>query len=206
VSLIESILAFFQMQVERMSRDAIELLQTTLGARPETFNAVDVAVVISKLILRVKHTEMLRVTNINQTIVAAPAIGVNYRVERDMTTNHLLQRAFLTIRHDLSIDRAITLEDAEDDSFTTRATPALAPHTTRTDSRDSSTRDDARKGRGSFAFLGDALTNFDKEHGHATACQTDHLGCLAGGQIMREEAHDLTHFTFANFGTPIISV
>jgi hypothetical protein len=32
------------------------------------------------------------------------------------------------------------------------------------------------------------------------------LSRLAGGQIMREEAHDLTHLTFTNFGTPIIAV
>jgi len=188
-----------------MSRDAVELLQPPLGTRPETLDTVDVAMVISKLILRVKHAKMLAVPDINQPVVTAPAIAVDYSIERNMPANHLLQRAFLTIRNDLGINRTITLEDAEDDGLTRRAASAFASHAPRAEVRFINL-DNACKRRRSLAFLGDTLSNFGKQHGHRAARQTKHFGTLAGGQIMREESHDLAHFTFTNFGTPIIAV
>ena len=82
--------------------------------------------VISKLILRMQHPEMLRVSNINQSIVAAPAVRVNHGLQRNMSTNHLLQRAFAAIRDDLGIDRTVTFEDAEDDGLATGSSASLA--------------------------------------------------------------------------------
>ena len=137
MSVIESVLAFLEMQVERMGRNAIELLQPSFRTRPETFNTIDMTLVIGKLIVRMQHPEMLRVSNINQSIVAAPAVRVNHGLQRNMSTNHLLQRAFAAIRDDLGIDRPITFEDAEDDGLPTGSASTLSA----TDERYQSVRD-----------------------------------------------------------------
>src|SRR5947209_2841229 len=160
---------------------------------------------ISKLIIRVQHTKMLTLANINQAIIAAPAIRMNHGLKRDMTTNHLLQRTFTTIWHDLGINRAIALEDAEDNRFASSAASTLA-----TDSTSAKVRfvnfDLASKGRGAFTFFGDPLADFDKEHSHRAARQSSKFGCFTGRQIMREEADQLAHFTFTNFGTSVITI
>jgi hypothetical protein len=41
VSIIETIFALFEVQIESMSRQPIELLQTAFGKGPEALNAVD---------------------------------------------------------------------------------------------------------------------------------------------------------------------
>src|SRR5438045_3491214 len=82
--------------------------------------------VIGKLVVRMQHPEMLRVTNINQSIIAPPAVRMNHGLKRNMSANHLLQRAFTAIRHDLSIDRAIAFEDAEDNRLATGSAASFA--------------------------------------------------------------------------------
>lgn len=59
---------------------------------------------ISKLILRVKHPEVLTVSDINEAVVAAPAVRMNHGVKCNMTANHPLQRAFATILNNLGIE------------------------------------------------------------------------------------------------------
>src|SRR5437016_4965454 len=102
-----------------MRRNAVELLKPSLSTRPETFYPVDMTLCISKHIVRVEHTKMLTVSDINQAIVAAPPVRVNDGLKGNMSANHLLQRAFAAIRDDLGIDRPITFEDAEDDGLPT---------------------------------------------------------------------------------------
>src|SRR5437764_7899893 len=141
------------MQVEGMRRNAIELLQPSFRARPETFNAIDMTLVISKFIIRMQHPEMLRVANINQAIVTAPTVRMNHGLKRNMSANHLLQRAFAAVRHDLGIDRAITFEDAEDDSLATSSTSSFASDATSAEVR-LVHLDLACKGRSTFTFFG----------------------------------------------------
>ncbi len=81
--MIKAIFTFFQVQIKSRSRHAVELLQATFGKRPETFNSVDVNIAGSENIFRVIDSQMLGISDINQTVVAAPAVRMNHRVERD---------------------------------------------------------------------------------------------------------------------------
>jgi hypothetical protein len=123
-----------------------------------------------------QHPEMLPVPDINQPAIATPPVRVNHGLKPNMTANHLLQRPFLTIRHDLGIDRAVKFEDAEDNYFTTGSAPAFATHMTRPEEVAFINFDDARKGRGSFAFFRDTLADFNKEHGRTAPRQTSQFG------------------------------
>ena len=129
-----------------MRRDAIELLQPSFRTRPETFNTIDMTLVIGKLIVRMQHPEMLRVADIYESVIAAPAIGMDHSLKRNMPANHLLQRAFTAIGHDLRIDLPVAFEDAEDNSLATGSAPPLASDSSSADSRDSSTSTSPAKG------------------------------------------------------------
>src|SRR5947209_18914517 len=105
---------------------------------------------------------MILVTYINQAIVTESNDRMNHGLKRNMSANHLLQRAFAAIRHDLGIDRAIAFEDAEDDSVA-RSTPASFASNSSCAEVRLVNFDLSGKGRGAFTFFSNALTDFDKE-------------------------------------------
>src|ERR1017187_6339895 len=86
--MVESKFSFFQVQVKRMLGHAIELGQATFCVAPERFNAVDMPFSVSKLILTMMHPEVLVKTNINQAIIATPAIRMDHRAQFDMSPDN----------------------------------------------------------------------------------------------------------------------
>jgi hypothetical protein len=106
------------MQVEGVSRDAIELLESPFSKAPEALNAVDVLRATGKHISSVLDSEVLRVADIYKAVVSAPAVGVDDGLRCDATADNSLSSGLLAVRHDLRIDLAVTLEEAEDDCFT----------------------------------------------------------------------------------------
>ena len=116
------------MQIEGAIGDSIKLLESALCHTPEALNAVDMRVAASKLISPVLDAKVFRVANIYQAIIATPAVTVNHRLWCDATTNDGLKRGFLAVGHDLGEDRTVTLEYAEDDSFTKCSSATLATH------------------------------------------------------------------------------
>src|SRR5690606_16733092 len=56
---------------------------------PERFNTVDMSFPIRKLILTMMHPKVLVKTNVDQSIVATPAIGVNHRAALHMATDSM---------------------------------------------------------------------------------------------------------------------
>jgi hypothetical protein len=70
-----------------MARDAVELLQAMLGEAPETLDAVDVVRPAGELVLPVIDSVMLRVADIDQAVVAAPAVAVDDYLRREATAD-----------------------------------------------------------------------------------------------------------------------
>lgn len=68
------------MQIKSVFRHAVELLQSSFGTRPKTFDAVDVRVTVDELIGRMIDTKMLFIADINQSVVASPFVRVNNRI------------------------------------------------------------------------------------------------------------------------------
>ena len=194
------------MQVEGCRRDAVEFLEATLGEAPKALNPIDVMCALHKLVLTMMGSKMLGISDINQAVVTAPAVRVDDGLERDATAHNGLQSALFAVRHDLRVNASGSFEDAEDDGLTRGSATALATHTARPEVRLIHFDLAPGEGRSTRAFFGDAFSDFEKDHGDTLTCQAGKFGRLTGRQIERETAHDFTEFTFANFGTPIITV
>src|SRR5688572_20689407 len=99
--MINRILTFFQMQIESIGWDTIELLQSSFGLRPETFYSINVNITNSKNIIRMIDSQMFRITDLNQSVVTAPPIGMNHRIEVNFPTDNSLKGFLLHLRDDL---------------------------------------------------------------------------------------------------------
>ncbi len=157
------------MQVEGVPGDAIELLEAAFSITPETLNPVDVMRATHKLVGAMIDPIMLCVADINQAAIAAPAIRVDDGFETDATANNGLQSSLLAVSDDLRVDRAIALEDAEDDCFARCAAPSFASDPTRAEVRFINFDFAAGEGRGALTFLANALSDFKKDRCHAAA-------------------------------------
>src|SRR4051812_38573235 len=118
-SLIEPILALFQVQVELLRFDALKLMQPTPGIAPEALDPVDVMCAAHELVSAMVDPEVLRVSDIDQAVVASPPVRVDGSFKGDAATNNRLQSSLFVVRHDLRIDLALTLQEAEDDRLAT---------------------------------------------------------------------------------------
>jgi len=193
-------------QVECLGADAVELLKPTLGETPEAFNAVDMTVASDELVRAVIDSEVLRVSDIYKAIVAAPPVTVDDRFRRDATANNGLQSSLFAVRYNLGVDAAVALEDTKDDGFTRRSTPALAAHATSAEVRLINFDFTLREGRSALALLGNALPDFEKDHGDGLTRQPRQLSSSAGRQIERKVAQHSQKFTLANFGTSVVAI
>ncbi len=126
MAMVESVFTLFEMQLESIFPDSIELLQASFGRRPKTFDAIDIWITIGKLVGWVVDPEMLWITQVNQAVVAAPAVGMNNRFNPDASVDNGLQRLFLNIRNNFGEHFSVSFVDAEDDGFAARAATAFA--------------------------------------------------------------------------------
>ncbi len=94
------------MQIKSFRRHTVEVLQAAFGIRPETFYPVDMNIADGENVVRVIDTQMFRIPDINQSIVAAPAVRMNHRIETDLAANNVLQSFPLRVRDNLGKNRA----------------------------------------------------------------------------------------------------
>ena len=107
------------MQIESACGDSVELLKSPPGITPEALNAVDMVRASGELVCSMLDSKVLRVADINQTVVAAPAITVDDRLGCDPTATNGLYSSFPTVGHNLCIDLAVALQEAKDDGLAT---------------------------------------------------------------------------------------
>ena len=103
-----------------------ESIQTGLGKAPEALDAIDMGFTSNELILPVIDTQVLAVADVNQAIVATPAIGVDDAVQGDPTADNALQRSLSAVRDDFCVDAAVAFENAEDGRFAKGPATSLA--------------------------------------------------------------------------------
>jgi hypothetical protein len=193
VAMVEAELALFEVEEEGVRVGAAESRQAALGVAPEALDAIDVIAghaSAGELVAGMIDTQMLLVSKIDKPVVAAPAVGADDAVQGDFATNRRGKHGFRAVGHDLGVDLAVPLEDAEDRRLASRAPPGLAldaawPEVTLID------LDDA----GELALRRTAL-----RHAHAqtreqtvdgVAVQAGELGDLNGGQVCRHMAQKL---------------
>jgi hypothetical protein len=119
------------MEVEGVFWEAIELEQAAL-ARLQKLSVPLRAVVAGELVVRVTDTKVLG-DEIDPTIVASPAVGVEYGLWPEASADHGLECDFGGVRD--GVDLVASPEQTEDDGLAARSTASFAAHATRTELR-----------------------------------------------------------------------
>lgn len=88
----------------------IELHHPAFGIAPETLNAIDVNRASGKFIVAMVYTQVLVKADINEAIVASPAICMNDAGNVGFASNDGLQSAFGRVRHDFGVDAVAAFE------------------------------------------------------------------------------------------------
>jgi len=192
-SRVEPELALFQVQIEGGFSHPTEPGKPSFGETPEAFDAVDVGLPLGELIPAVIDSQVLAITDIDQAVVTAPVVGVDHALGFHFASYNRLQRGFGAVRHDLGVDLAVALEDAEDDRLARSTASSLPLDVSCTEERfidfDLPGERELLLGMFSQSFA-DRL----QETVHGVAVQVGQLGDLCGLQIEREELRQLSEF------------
>ena len=108
----------------------------------------------------------------------------------------------LAVRHDLGVDAAIPLEDADDEGLSRRPAGTLAAHAPGAEVRFIHLDFAALEGRGGLAFLGGALTYSEKDRRDGLASQITQLRRPTGRQVGGKGVAP-AEIALANFGALI---
>ncbi len=203
--MIESKFGFFEVQVEGTPGHAIELGQAPLRKAPEGLDTVDMPFTVGELILPMMHSEVLVKADIDQPVITAPTVRVDHRAGFHMSANNGLQRGFGAIRHDLGIDLAVPLQQAEHDRLAVSAATSFATHAVRAKVRFIHFYR-AMQRRLQLAGLGDASAYLEVNVVDRSDRKTGQFRRAHGREIERKTSHKLPEFGFADFRTAVIPV
>jgi len=125
MSMLEPQLALFQMQAEAMLSNAIELCRPAFGKAPEEFNSVDVIRSRDELVVSVVAPEIHAKTDVHQSAVTAPGVGVGDAVNIGFLPIDRLQRC-LGGMGSFGVDTIAAFEQSKDDSPTRNTASTFA--------------------------------------------------------------------------------
>ena len=108
-----------------MFGQALEFGQPDLGQAPEAFDAVDMDGSLRELVAGMIDADVA-IAEIDQAVVAAPAIGVDDGARVDPAADNTLEGGLGAVRDDLGVDAALALKDAENDRLAVGAAPPPA--------------------------------------------------------------------------------
>jgi hypothetical protein len=89
------------------------------------------AAFVGELVLSVVDPKMLLIPQVEQAVLAAPAIRMNGAFQADAATNDCLQSHPAAIGHDLDVNAALAFEDAENKGFSGNPSPSKSVHSAR---------------------------------------------------------------------------
>ena len=194
-----------QVQVEGDGGDAVKLLQPALDVTPERFNAIDVILARGKPLRTRTRPKVFIKTDIRQPILAVPALQLNYRIGRNMTPNHPLQRGFGAFRCNLVIDLSIALQQSKCNSFVVGTTATLATHTAMTKVR-SINLNCALQQRLLRARDSNALPQFGVSAIHRALRNAGQLSSIGRGKIHCKIADQPPEFLLDDSRTAAVSI
>lgn len=203
--MVEPELALLEVKRERALVDAIELGQATLGKAPEALDAVDVIVAEREAVFAVSDAKVLGVTDGNQAIVGAQAVGMDDAAQAYLAANDRLQSGFRAVGHDLGIDLAVALEDTKDDGLAERTTAFLSAHATWPEVA-LVDFDRADKRRCAPALFGQTPAQLEKQRVDRAHAHAGQLRRPGRRQIEREATHNAAKPSLGQARTIAISV
>lgn len=205
MTVVEAELRFFQMKVEGMFGDTVELEQTAFGEAPEAFDAVDVVWSPSELVVRVADPEVPIEAEIDEAVVASPPVGVKDGFRSDSSANDSLESGFGGVRHDLGIDLIAAFEQTEDDRLATGSAASLATRTTRTKVRFVGLNL-TLEWRTALTRLGHPSAHSQKDRIRGTDRDAGDRRSLRRSQIQYKTANQTPKSRFTDLGIPKILV
>ena len=186
-------------------RLAVELHQPALGVAPKALNAVDMNAAPGEFVVAVVDPQVLVKPHIDQAVVAAPAVGVNHAGDVGLAPDDGLKNGFGGIGHDLGVHIVAALEQAKDHRFVARPTAPKTAHPARPEVRLIGF-ELALQRRHLLAVLGKAAAHTQINGVDRAHRDTAELGAIAGRQVHRKVAQDLTELGFTDFRMPEIPV
>jgi hypothetical protein len=149
-----------------------------------------VATATGEFVLPVLDPVVLLIAEVDEAVVAPPAIRVDDAVQVDSAPDNALQRGFRAIRHDFGVDLPFSLEDPKHGRFAISSASSFALYSFAAEVGFIDF-DFARKGRLPFTKLGNSLSD---EKVIAVDCIAVEAceGCgLAGIQIQGETPYEV---------------
>ena len=196
--MVEPKLALLEMQMKALFFQAPKTSQAGFGVPPKAFYPIDMTRAASKFIVAMIDPEVLLVSQVHQTVVPSPSIGMDDTLNVDSAPDHGLQGGTAAIRHDLSIDPAFPLENPEDNGLCTRTSAAKTfdspwPEIAFINLNFASDRGFM------LANLNDSLTNRHEVAVHGIPVQPRDRSDLGGVQINGKELNQLPELGLRNF-------
>src|SRR3989337_4416762 len=124
--MIKSKFTFFKVQIKSVLRYTMKLLKSSFRKRPERLCAVNMTLIISKLIITVLNPIVLLIADIYQSAITSPLVRMNNTFRRYFASNNGLQRGFSAVWHNLCIDFAASLQNTQNGCFTISASTSFA--------------------------------------------------------------------------------
>lgn len=188
-----------------MAGDAVELGQSSFGVAPEGLDAVDVGLEVGELVVVMPDAEVFGVADVDQAVIAPPAVAVNDAGQVDLAANCLQKRGFLGVGNDLRVDVAVAFEDAEDDRLAAGPATSLAAHVLGAEVRFVDFHL-SLKGGLLLAPLGNATPDFEINVVDPPHRKSRQLSRVGRRQIQRERSQQTTKSRLADSGTTVVAI
>jgi|GEM_PF-1588093 len=205
MTMVKPELTLFQMQIEGVLGNAVELRQPAFGKAPEGFDSVDVMLSPDELVIAMIDPEVLVKADVHQPIVAAPAVCVDDATDVGLAPDNGLQRRFGGVGDDFGVDAIAAFEQTEDDGLAIGSTPAFATYPSGPEvgfvGLKLSGQRRARKTPLVHAASDAQVNVVDRTNRYASE-----RGAFGGGQIQRKVANNLAKFRLTDFGTDVVPV
>ena len=104
----------------------MEFHQPSFRKGPKGLDSIDMFLSLGEFVGSMMDTIMLFEPEVNQTVITAPSIGINYAIWINASPNNGLQGFSGTVRDNLCVYMTSTLQDTENWRFSVGSAPVLS--------------------------------------------------------------------------------
>ena len=197
-TVVEAEFTFLEMQIEVLAPNAPAFRQASFRGAPKALDAVDVdAAAADEDVVAMLDAEVFAVAEVNEPVIANPAVGVNDAGHIDATANNGPQSRTFRVRDDFRVDAALAFENTEDDGLPAGPAAAFAPNAASTEVRFVDF-DGAAQRRMLLTFLGHPVAEGQEEAIDGAAADMGELRHLRRLEVEGKQPDDLAKFGLRN--------
>ena len=131
--MIESKLAFLQMQIEGLFGYSSGLREPRFSPLPKVFNTFDVIATIRKLIVSMLDSIVFLIAKINQSVVGFEAVRIDCWIRTDLRGDDRIKFVYWTVWNNLSIYVSSSFDQTKHDVFPLGSTTAFTANAFRSE-------------------------------------------------------------------------